>query len=1523
MGQGQPQLMLDGAAAREARQQWFLRGRIAGGHPTVSRRTSPQKMQTATPTGTSQITLSAGPSVGTSTPLPPGNTNAAWTPVGPGPTATASSGNLLQDYGPAIGRVTAIAVDPNDASGNTVYAGGAYGGVWRSVNAANGARATCPNSAANCAPNVSWQPIMDDQPTLAVGAIAVKPGDANWILVGTGEANNAADSYYGLGFLLTRDGGQSWTLIDFADNGTNPLRGLGITQISFSTSNPNLVVATAAAANAALGLGAETGGTSARGIYYSTDGGQSWHRASVMDSATPVSPASANAVIYNQAAGKFYANLRFHGFYSSADGANWSRLPNQPGGSLLALTACPSSPGLQSCPLFRAQMAIVPGRNEMYAWIVDATDSDRGMFQSRDGGGTWSPVPNGGMTSNCGESAPSSQACGSAQGTYNLALAAVPNGSSTDLYAGAVNIFKCRVDVPSDTSSCNFVNLTHVYGCSPIGSYSHVHPDQHAIGFSQQHPEMVYFGNDGGIFRAPNSFAANSGSCANPPASQWFDNLNATMGSMLQFVSFSQHPTDDSIVLGGTQDNGSPATSTSSAATGTWLSVNQGDGGFNAINPADGNEWFTSLPGESGGGFGVDIRRCLLGINCTASNFFGTIGSFQTGGDSSSFYPPFLLDSMAPQRLMAGTCRVWRGNSDGSGANWGTPGIPLSINFDADPAGSASSTACSSQHTKVAALAAGGPVTSQGSQVVFAGLEGDTTVGSGGELWVTTSADAGPSTWKRALAANTACSGVAFNPLHYTVSDVALDVNDPTGRTAWVTVMGFTGGQSGHVFKVTVGDSTTPGFSVSCTDITGNLPDAPVNSVLADASDPAAVYVGTDAGVFVTGNAAVNAQWDEVGPPGGTGALPNVVVTRLRMFHGSGGNTLLRASTYGRGVWEAALTPDFRMIVTSTVIHTFTGVQKTFTGKLFSLAGYNHAVAISCDAAGGSTPATCTGGTSITPTLAGTPFSVTVSNPAVQDFSFALKAVGSDGATHSVAVTLNVGSFTLSGPVPSTLTAPHASPVDATVGLVPQGSVQATINMTCTAAGGGALPAGITCSTLPQSTALAGTSVNITVRVTAGQNVAAGVFNLSVTAAAADGSRTLSVPLTVGVAVNPRFEFQPFSTSLGTAKPGQPLSASIPVASLDGYPATVVQLTCVLGGNAGAATCSVAPSSINLAQGGTQSATISVNTQGAIAANTSITITGRDASTSGSATLNYSIQDFQLSTASGIALLPGGAGTGTASLISQNGYAGTVALNCTSAAFFNNPCTLTPSAPQVLTATTNGSVQVRLTAPQNTAAGSYTVRLRGNDTSLTSLIHDLDLPVVVYDFQLDPGTARSASVRAGQQATYNISVTTGAQGFPQKITFACSGLPQLASCQFSPTELPAGGNGGTVRLTISTTATTVAIALPPGSNSSGGLPGYALWVGVAAVIFGVNQSGSRRQNSGIPGLLTMAVVILLVALLIAGLNSCGGGGSSSSPTPPIPQPGTPSGLYTITVQGSSTGSVGAADRTAQVTLTVQ
>jgi hypothetical protein len=757
----------------------------------------------------------------------------SWVPLGPMPLASDATGNGTQDYHQVSGRATAIAIDPADPSGNTVYVGGAQSGVWKSTNAAN-----------NTTSGVTWTPVTDDQATLSIGAIAIQPGNADpaktVILAATGEADNSGDSYFGLGILRSGDAGASWALIPNANGGALSFSGLGGTRMAFSTASGQVNTVVSAMATTSEGMidGAVTANTT-RGLYTSLDAGLSWTYNALVDPGGATDATSATSVVYNASAGQFFAAVRYHGFYSSGDGTHWTRLAAQPGGAVLSTAACPpqSTSNSYACPIYRAEITLVPGRNEMYAWFIYFSSTgnpvDGGIWQSSSGGASWTAISGSGIT-NCGDF----DGCGVQQGAYDLELLALPNGSDTDLYAGAINLYKCGIAAQNPACGASpFMNLTHVYGCDPIAAPAHVHPDQHALAYalpttgSDSGNALLYFANDGGIYRALDGFAGlNTGACS---GTNQFDDLNQNLGSMAQFVSFSQHPTDANTLLGGTQDNGSPATSQATTNL-SWGNVLGGDGGYNAIDPNPGatSNWYASNPDVPPGGVGVQL--CSSGVNCIDSGFNFVVTSSTVGGDDGAFYFPYILDPQSSTAMLVGTCRVWRG------ARTGGAFTALSPNFDTLGSGICSG----SEVNQVRALAAGGVPDNNGSSVIYATtsglgpLDGVLSTPAGGHVWVTHYATGGIPAF--ADVTNNGPQG-NINPNQFPISSVAIDSSDSTGNAAYVTVMGFTG-VTGHVWQ-------TLNAGATWNDFTGNLPDAPVNAVVVYQSQ---VYVATDvAGLYL------------------------------------------------------------------------------------------------------------------------------------------------------------------------------------------------------------------------------------------------------------------------------------------------------------------------------------------------------------------------------------------------------------------------------------------------------------------------------------------------------------------------------------------------------------------------------------------------------------------------------------------------------------------------------------------------
>src|SRR5580704_3552738 len=743
-----PRGELDGRVRRALQEQWYLRGRSSPGRSGAAERYRAylQKMQMrAARPGHARKLKSQLPSA------------LVWAPLGPAPLASDASGVGEYNYGWVSGRATAVAIDPADPTGSTVYIGGAYGGVWKSTNATQVVTQTTSG--------VTWTALTDTQATLAVGAIAIQPGNNNpnnsVILVGTGEANSSADSYYGLGILQSLNAGTTWTLITQDSSQTRSFAGMAFSKIAFSSITPSIAVAAAAGASEGIIEGLAIPLTANLGLYYSGDSGASWTFATVSDGGTTTAPGSATSVVYNAGAGLFFAALRYHGFYSSPDSINWTRLATQPGGGLTT-AACPASPSSSACPIYRGEIAVVPGRNEMYVWYVDANDFDQGIWESTDGGNSWAQIDDTGII-NCGDQL----GCGTEQGSYDLELAAVPNGNSgvTDLYAGAINLYKC--EIVSTSPTCNgtgsntFLNLTHAYGCSSIAK---VHPAQHGLSFlvNNSAQDVMYFANDGGIYRALNGYAdLTTGTCGN---TNQFDSLNMTLGSMTQFVGFSQALNDASTILGGTQGNGSPGTQSTG---GSWQNVNFGDGGYSQISPDNEEDWFVSNPPDTTSG--VNIFSCTNsgGISCTTQQFQSNpiVTSATVGGDTGALYPPYFLDPLNAGELIVGTCRMWSGSSAGGAFT------VLSRSFETGGDGICTG----SEINLVRSLAAGVLDPNTGlSNVMYVGTDGYgpliPTTPPGGHVWVSTNVAGGLSTWVDQTG--------SINPNNYPISGVAMDTSD-------------------------------------------------------------------------------------------------------------------------------------------------------------------------------------------------------------------------------------------------------------------------------------------------------------------------------------------------------------------------------------------------------------------------------------------------------------------------------------------------------------------------------------------------------------------------------------------------------------------------------------------------------------------------------------------------------------------------------------------------------------------------
>jgi hypothetical protein len=548
--------------------------------------------------------------------------SAPWQAVGPNQVASIAYGNVT-------GRVTAIAIDPADPTGNTVYLGTTGGGVWKSANAAG------PSGSVTFVPLTDTLPVFSANtgtaaiPSLSIGAISVQSGV---ILSGTGDPNDASDSFYGSGLLRSADNGVTWTLIQNSQDGVagnHLFNGLGFAGFAWSSATPGTVVAAVSQAAEGVLVNAPDTTNSVMGLYYSIDAGVTWQMSTIMDGSqivqTPqpsngdLGGRAATAVVWNQVRQRFYAAVRYHGFYESADGVTWTRLANQPGQGLTA-GACPADPtsiGSTSCPIFRGALAVQSDTGDTFALTVDKNNLDQGLWQDVCGlsGGS---CGNGTVT--FGKQLPSAAleiGNGSIvipQADYNLALAAAPSGPSgstqdTILYAGTTDLYRCSL-----AAGCVLRNTTNaVNGCA---APAQVAPAQHAIAtLATASQPLIYLGNDGGLWRSTDGVNEQSTPCSTDDATH-FQNLNGGLGSLAEVISFAQHPSDAGTLLVGLGANGT--TSTASLSASSWPQLSTGEGGTVGIDQTNPLLWYVSTAA------GVSIRQCSKGAACTSADFAGT-----------------------------------------------------------------------------------------------------------------------------------------------------------------------------------------------------------------------------------------------------------------------------------------------------------------------------------------------------------------------------------------------------------------------------------------------------------------------------------------------------------------------------------------------------------------------------------------------------------------------------------------------------------------------------------------------------------------------------------------------------------------------------------------------------------------------------------------------------------------------------------------------------------------------------------
>jgi len=825
---------------------------------------------------------------------------ATWQPMGPDAVVTPG-------YGLVTGRVTTLAFDPSDATGNHLYVGTTGGGVWLSQNAAVGNASL-----------VTFAPLTDTvgalsgavDPSTSIGALTVQPGGTGVILAGTGDPNDALDSYYGAGILRSADGGNSWSLIIATADKRWRFLGEGFAGFAWSTVNPQLVVAAVSQAYEGTLVNVDLSGPSYEGLYYSADGGMTWNLATITDGTNQVvqgpgalfdSPDgnAATAVVWNPARQVFVAAVRLHGYYQSADGITWMRMAAQPGPGLTA-QACPTNSGQTGsvdCPIFRGALAVNPLTGDTFAWTVGAYYPTTGLWQDS---GIWQDKcainASGNACTNQSISfatqmpwfpGESTTEPAIADGDYTLALAAVPaeaqQGADTLLLAGDGDLWRCSL-----AQGCVWRNTTNANTCMS----AQVAGFQHALAWNVANTLEILIGNDGGLWRSLDAIGE-TGPVCNATDATHFQNLNGGLGSLAEVESLASTGNSPYTMMTGLGVNGTAGLKTNTAQA-DWPQILGGNGGPVAVDPLTENNWYVNNQD------GVSIYVCSDPLACTPADFGTTpvVNDNDVGGDGYAMASPapFLVDPLDSTQLLIGTCRVWRGPANGVG--W-SPSNAISPILDSG----ATNVSCR-EDALIRSMAAQ-PVSGT-SEVVYLGMYGTNNGGANlpGHVLsaIVDSQSASMPVWQDLTANKVTNSPNALNLYGLDISSIFIDSHDPTGDTVYATVEGFSG--VGEPVQTVYGSTDGGAHWAS---YTANLPSVPVSGLVVDPQSAGTVYLATDAGVYFTTQISTCANlpstcWTVFGS-----GLPLSPVTELSAAPPTAAMQVLTAGTYGRGVWQTPL----------------------------------------------------------------------------------------------------------------------------------------------------------------------------------------------------------------------------------------------------------------------------------------------------------------------------------------------------------------------------------------------------------------------------------------------------------------------------------------------------------------------------------------------------------------------------------------------------------------------------------------
>lgn len=415
------------------------------------------------------------------------------------------------------GRTLALALNPQNS--NTLFAGSASGGLWRSYTGGRGP--------------LTWHRIATGFPVLAVSSIAIVPGDSSTIYIGTGEMYGNPISHpgvlggrlnrgsYGIGILKSTDNGLTWQKsLDWLYEQRRAVQ-----MIRLNPLRP-----------------ASLWAATTEGTFRSGDAGQSWQQAHDVIMATDlVIDAQDTNIVVVGCGGMGSAG---HGIYRTADGGqNWQKvvIPTVTSFEGKVRLAAPANVGGVIYASIGKHNGTIDFSQSFGTWLARSDDS----------GKTWEIV--------------STLDYAALQGWYSHDVAVHPFDPNIIWTAGQpfVPFFSNNGGANlASASDWNLLEPATSQGLEPSWA------DYHHIIFDTSNPDLIYFANDGGIFMS------NDGG-------QTLQNCNDGYQSTQFYNGTSSSLSDSLFSIGGLQDNGTAIYRGNSfwqrpfGADGGWTALNQ------------------------------------------------------------------------------------------------------------------------------------------------------------------------------------------------------------------------------------------------------------------------------------------------------------------------------------------------------------------------------------------------------------------------------------------------------------------------------------------------------------------------------------------------------------------------------------------------------------------------------------------------------------------------------------------------------------------------------------------------------------------------------------------------------------------------------------------------------------------------------------------------------------------------------------------------------------------------------------